>query len=160
MRQSDPSTSIIGVLSDTHGLVRSGLLAVLAGVDLIVHAGDVGRPDVLTTLQTIAPVVAVRGNVDRGEWARTLPNTQVVQAAQATLYVLHDVHALDLDPQAAGFQAVISGHSHRPGSYYRGDILYLNPGSAGASRFGLPASFAVLTVRNGHVEHELIELPD
>ena len=129
---------LVGVISDTHGLVRPAALTALAGSQLIVHAGDVGSPEVLDQLRGIAPVVAVRGNNDRGAWAECLSATEVVDLDGVFLYVLHDVKELDLDPRAAGFRAVIAGHSHRPGMEERDGVLFLNPGSAGPRRFTLP----------------------
>ncbi|MEW6267901.1 MAG: metallophosphoesterase family protein, partial [Thermodesulfobacteriota bacterium] len=120
----------VGVISDTHGLVRPGALVALDGVARIVHAGDVGKPDVLDTLARIAPVTAVRGNNDRGPWAAGLPERAVLELGAARVLVLHDRHELDLDPRAAGFAAVVSGHSHKPAIEERDGVLYLNPGSA------------------------------
>lgn len=136
----------LGVISDTHGLVRPEALALLAGCELIVHAGDVGKQEVLDELRTIAPVIAVRGNNDKGEWAQSLPETEVVEFAGLYLYIFHDLNELDLDPAAAGFQVVITGHSHRPEIVQREAVLYLNPGSAGPRRFRLPISLALLEV--------------
>jgi putative phosphoesterase len=148
----------VGVISDTHGLLRPEAAAALAGSDCIVHAGDVGRPEVLDALRAIAPTFAVRGNNDRGAWADALPAFEVVHAGGADLYVLHEIDHLDLDPAAAGFAAVISGHSHRPHAERRAGVLHLNPGSAGPRRFRLPISVARLRVRDGVVEHEIVEL--
>ena len=148
----------IGVISDTHGLVRPEALRALAGAELIIHAGDVGDADVLNALRTVAPVVAVRGNNDRGAWAEALAETAVVERAGRSLYVLHDVHALDLDPRAAGFDAVIAGHSHQPRLDRRDGILFLNPGSAGPRRFRLPVSVARLEIGVGGVEAEILTL--
>jgi putative phosphoesterase len=138
--------TVVGVIADTHGLLRPEALAALRGSDLIVHAGDVGAPEVLAGLRTVAPVTAVRGNNDRGEWARTLSESEAVEVAGRWLYVLHDVHALDLDPAAAGFAAVIAGHSHRPLVEERRGVLFVNPGSAGPRRFTLPVAVARLRV--------------
>jgi putative phosphoesterase len=138
---------VIGVISDTHGLLRPEALGALAGVDMIIHAGDVGKPEVLEGLSRIAPVHAVRGNVDRGDWARALPASQVVEADGPLIYVLHNLAELDLNPQAAGFAAVVSGHSHKPGHEMRNGVLYLNPGSAGPRRFRLPVTLARMVVR-------------
>jgi hypothetical protein len=146
------------VIADTHGLLRPEALQALGGAEMIIHAGDIGAPAVLEALRAIAPVVAVRGNNDRGAWADRLPETQVVAVGQVALYVLHDVHALDLDPAAAGFQAVISGHSHRPSVVNRRGVLFLNPGSAGPRRFKLPICVAWLSIRGAAVEAQLIEL--
>lgn len=134
----------IGLISDTHGLLRPQALAALEGSELIIHAGDVGDPKILEALKNIAPVFAVRGNVDTQPWARALPETEVVTIGGATIYVLHDVHALDLDPVAAGFQMIVSGHSHQPGSAEKRGVLYVNPGSAGPRRFNLPVTVARL----------------
>ena len=148
----------IGVISDTHGLVRKSVLKSLKGVDLIVHAGDVGEPKVLDTLQTVAKVHPVRGNVDVGKWTNNLPLTEVVEVGQVYLYVLHDLGSLELDPAAAGFNAVISGHSHIPKIEKRDDILYLNPGSAGPKRFDYPISIAFLYIKGTSIEAEIVEL--
>jgi uncharacterized protein len=148
----------VGVISDTHGLLRPEAIAALEGSDLIVHAGDVGKPDVLERLRAIAPTFAVRGNVDRGDWATALPLTDVVQVGTLQLYVLHDLSALDLDPKAAGFAAVIAGHTHRPGAEVRSGVLYLNPGSAGPRRFSLPVSLARIHVDGEHFSHDIVEL--
>ncbi len=151
---------LVGVISDTHGLLRPEALDALAGVELIVHAGDIGTPEVLGRLQPIAPVFAVRGNVDLGDWARQLPATQVVPVGRVLLYVLHNAAELELDPAAAGFGAVISGHSHEPSAVERGGVLYLNPGSAGPRRLDLPVSLARLRVQENRLQAELIELTE
>ena len=126
---------IIGLISDTHGLLRPEAVAALAGSDFIIHAGDIGRPEVLERLARIAPVTAIRGNVDRGDWAAGLPSTEVLDAGGTYLYVVHDIAELDLDPAAAGFRAVISGHSHQPAMREKDGVLDINPGSAGPRRF-------------------------
>jgi putative phosphoesterase len=149
---------VLGVISDTHGLLRPEAVKALEGVQMIIHAGDVGTPEVLGALQVIAPVVAVRGNNDKGAWAHALPETEVVEVGDVAFYVLHDVKTLDLDPVAAGFQAVISGHSHRPAMAKRQGVLYLNPGSAGPRRFKLPVSVARLIIRGSSFDAQLIEL--
>jgi uncharacterized protein len=133
----------IGLISDTHGLLRPEAVRALEGSELIIHAGDVGAPGILDGLRQIAPVVAVRGNVDRGAWAESLPETAV--AAQEIL-VIHDVHDLGLDPAAAGYRVVVSGHSHRPSRTERGGVLYVNPGAAGPRRFRLPVTVATLEI--------------
>lgn len=150
--------TLIGVISDTHGLWRPQVASAFAGVDLILHAGDVGDPGILAELRALAPVIAVRGNVDKGEWATRLPETEVVKIGTTQLYVLHNLEQLDLDPAAAGFVAVISGHSHQPMSREQGGMLYLNPGSAGPRRFALPVSVARVRVKGKRVSAELIEL--
>jgi putative phosphoesterase len=149
----------IGVISDTHGLLRPEAIRALHGVDRIIHAGDVGSPDILDRLREIAPTVAVRGNVDTAPWARALPLTETVDVEGLHLYVLHDIATLDLDPKAAGLAAVIYGHSHTPAADIRDDVLFLNPGSAGPRRFTLPISMARLEVQGAQLRHELIELP-
>ncbi|PON15299.1 metallophosphoesterase [Candidatus Entotheonella serta] len=155
--------TIVGLISDTHGLLRPEAVEVLKGSDLIVHAGDIGSIDVVEALSEIAPVVAVRGNVDKGEWAGQFPEDEVVEVPGTGkfLYVLHNVHDLDLDPAAAGFDVVISGHSHRPGIKKRGDVLFVNPGSAGPRRFTLPIATGTLKISAQGIEahiHELILL--
>lgn len=158
-----PSVSapvILGVISDTHGLLRPEALTALRGVAGILHAGDVGREAVLAPLAALAPVVAVRGNVDHGEWAERLPLTDTVEAGGALIYMIHDVHDLDLDPHAASIRVVISGHSHQPSVHEKGGVLYLNPGSAGPRRFRLPVSVARLEIgAEGQVAARLVELP-
>jgi hypothetical protein len=144
--KGNPKT--IGLISDTHGLLRPQAVRALEGSELIIHAGDVGDPEILEELKKLAPVFAVRGNVDTEPWARTLPETEVVEIESATIYVLHDVHALDLDPAAAGFQIIVSGHSHKPGQTERGGVLFLNPGSAGPRRFDLPVTVAHLNLND------------
>lgn len=149
---------IVGVIADTHGLLRPEAVAALRGSDLIVHAGDVGRPEILEELAQIAPVVAVRGNVDHGPWAQKLHMTEVVEAGPYTLYVLHDLESLAIDPAAAGFDAVISGHSHRPALEKRSGVLYMNPGSAGPRRFSLPISLGRLIATDEGLRGELVTL--
>ena len=148
----------VGVISDTHGLLRPGAIEALKGSDVVVHAGDVGGMDILGQLRAIAPTFAVRGNVDTGTWAKSLPMTEVVEVGQLQLYVLHDLATLDLDPRAAGFAAVISGHSHRPSAEMRHGVLYLNPGSVGPRRFTLPIAMARLRVAGDRLSHEMIAL--
>jgi uncharacterized protein len=148
----------IGVISDTHGLLRPEAASALAGVELIVHAGDIGNPQILATLTQIAPVYAVRGNTDRGDWAKDLPYSRVVEVGGLLLYVLHEIFTLDLDPAAAGFAAVIYGHSHRPHMERKKGVLYLNPGSAGPRRFTLPVTLGRLKVQNNTLSSELLEL--
>lgn len=152
------SPTQIGLISDTHGLLRPQAIEALRGSELIVHAGDVGKPEILIALREIAPVIAVRGNVDTSEWGRTLPETAVAQAGKVLLYILHDVHALDLNPAAAGFQVVVSGHSHQPGKFERDGVLYINPGSAGPRRFRLPVTVARLNLSRAPFEVESVEL--
>lgn len=139
----------LGVLADTHGLLRPEAVVALEGADLILHAGDVGGPEVLERLARVAPVLAVRGNVDRGAWASALPQARDVDLSPARLRLLHDLAALDRDPAADGVAAVVFGHSHRPAAFERGNVLYLNPGSAGPRRFRLPVCLARLTLARG-----------
>ena len=148
----------LGIISDTHGLLRPEAARALNGVDLIVHAGDVGKLEVLTKLKAIAPVFAVRGNVDMGAWAMELPATAIVDAGTASLYVLHNLRELDLRPEAAGFNAVISGHTHQAEQWRRDGVLYLNPGSAGPRRFHLPATLALMDVGIEPWTVEIVEL--
>ena len=148
----------IGVISDTHGLLRAQALAALQGSELIIHAGDVGDPAILAALGKMAPVVAVRGNIDRGAWAKDLPARQIVQLEQHLIYVLHDLYELDLDPASAGFHAIISGHSHQPKIETKDGVLYFNPGSAGPRRFDLPITVGRLTISDGGLQAEIIDL--
>ena len=148
----------IGVISDTHGLLRPEAIAALSGVDRILHAGDVGDAGILKTLETIAPVTAIRGNVDTAGSCAELPATEIITADGATLYMLHDEHALDLDPGAAGISCVISGHSHRPAIEHRKGILFFNPGSAGPRRFNLPVSLGFLQVKDEGLSASLLHL--
>ena len=138
---------VVGLISDTHGLLREEALRALEGSDLIIHAGDAGKPEIIDALKVLAPVVAVRGNVDKGAWANALPLTAVAEAGPTIIYVLHDIQQLDLDPAAAGFHVVVSGHSHKPGRTERAGVLYVNPGSAGPRRFRLPVTVARLDLR-------------
>jgi len=148
----------VGVISDTHGVVRPEAIEALRGSELIIHAGDVGDPDVLERLRAIAPTVAVRGNVDNGPWAQTLWSAKSSGLATFWLYVLHRLEDLDLDPKTAGFAAVIYGHSHQPSSERRDGILFLNPGSAGPRRFRLPVAIAKIRVVGTNLSPEFIHL--
>ena len=152
------NSKLIGIISDTHGLVRPQAIEALAGVDMILHAGDVGKQEVLDTLKDIAPVVAVRGNNDKGDWAQTLPDWEVVEVGKVSIYMLHDVKEIDISPAGAGFHVIVSGHSHRPSVENRRGVLYVNPGSAGPRRFKLPISLAHLTVAGDKVEAKIVEL--
>lgn len=149
----------IGVISDTHGLLRPQALESLAGVDHILHAGDVGSPAILPELARIAPVTAIRGNIDTQSWAANLPETARVVLGGQVIFMLHDRKALDFDPAGEGINAVISGHSHKPGIETLDGVLYLNPGSAGPRRFRLPVTVAFLTVADERLEAHLHELP-
>jgi uncharacterized protein len=148
----------IGVISDTHGLLRPEAVAFLRGSDYIVHAGDIGDVKVLSELSALAPVTAVRGNNDNGPWAQKIAGTEVLKVGQVSIYVLHDLAQLDLDPAAAGYQVVVSGHSHKPSMERRGGVLFLNPGSAGPRRFKLPIAVAELKIAGAAVEGRLVEL--
>jgi len=153
-----PHDSIIGVISDTHGKLRPEAVKALHGSNLIIHAGDIGSSDIVPALRRIAPVVAIRGNVDFGDVADEFPATTVAEIDGQSLYVLHNLRALDLNPKAAGFSAVISGHSHQPEFYFQDGVLYFNPGSAGPRRFSLPISLGKIVIRNGELFPEIIEL--
>ncbi len=149
----------IGVMSDTHGLLRSEVLKEFRGVDHILHAGDIGSPMVLDGLRNIAPVTAVRGNVDVDEWARALPVTAAVELGGVHFYLIHNLQDLDLDPSAAGFGVVICGHSHRSRLQWERGVLYFNPGAAGPRRFRLPVSFGMLTICGNEISSRLITIP-
>jgi putative phosphoesterase len=151
-------TTILGLISDTHGLLREDAVRALRGSDVILHAGDVGAPEILEGLKTIAPVVAVRGNVDTGEWAQALPLTEVIPMGLVRIYMLHILQDLDLDPAVAGFPMVVSGHSHKPGQTEKDGVLYINPGSAGPCRFYLPVTVARLDLGVRPWKVEFIQL--
>lgn len=148
----------VGLISDTHGLLRPEALDFLAGCDHIVHGGDIGNADILARLGEIAPLTVVRGNNDTGSWARTIPGTALLQLGSVTLYAVHDIKEIDIDPVAAGVRIVVSGHSHRPSSAERGGVLYINPGSAGRRRFSLPISAAEVIVDGGAVSSRIVTL--
>jgi len=148
----------VGLISDTHDLVRPEALAFLAGCDRIVHGGDICRPEVLDALAAIAPVTAVRGNNDRGAWAERLRESELVELDGVWLYAIHDLAQIDIDPVAAGVAVVVSGHSHRPRVETRAGVLYVNPGSAGPRRFSLPISVGELTIAGGDVSARTVAL--
>lgn len=148
----------VGLISDTHGLIRPEALDALNGSDLIIHCGDIGDPSVLEALRGIAPVRAVRGNNDKGEWASSIPTRDVIEAGGAAIYVLHNLLELDVDPDAGGFAVVLSGHSHKPAIENRGKILYVNPGSAGPRRFTLPVTVATLVLKDDRWEASIVPL--
>ncbi|MBZ5721651.1 MAG: metallophosphatase family protein [Acidobacteriia bacterium] len=148
----------IGVISDTHGLLRPEAMAALRGSDHIIHAGDIGDSEILDQLAAIAPVTAVRGNVDRGPRTRNIPTTNVLEAGGVAIYVLHILPELDLKPEAAGFAAVIYGHSHQPHQEMKKGVLYFNPGSAGPRRLRLPVSVGKLHIRGSKIRAEIVEL--
>ena len=149
---------LIGVISDTHGLLRPEALSALQGSERIIHAGDIGRPEILKRLSEIAPVTAVRGNVDRESWARNIPETNVLEVNGISIYVLHILESLDLKPEFAGISAVIYGHSHVPKQQTKNGVLYFNPGSAGPRRFKLPVTIGKLRLDAGKVRSEIIQL--
>jgi putative phosphoesterase len=148
----------IGVISDTHGLVRPEAIKALAGSDIILHAGDIGSPAVLQSLRSIAPVLAVRGNTDTDRWAGSLKEAETAELNGTLFYILHDIACLDLDPGTAGVRALISGHSHMPSISEKNGILYLNPGSAGPRRFKLPVTLARIAIRQGRFLAEIVHL--
>jgi uncharacterized protein len=149
---------LIGVISDTHGLLRPEALEHLRGSDHIIHAGDIGSPEIIPKLKEIAPVTAIRGNIDTQAWVREFPETEVVELAGKLIYVIHDLNALDLNPQAAGFAAVISGHSHQHKQEVKNSVLYFNPGSAGPRRFKLPITVGQLEIAGHHLRAEIVEI--
>jgi len=150
--------AFIGLISDTHGLLRPEALTALKGASLILHAGDIGDHGILQTLGGIAPVTAVRGNCDVGAWTEELRDTEVVESDGATIYILHDLSALELNPGAAGFRVIMSGHTHKPAVEERTGVLFVNPGSAGPRRFSLPVSIAYLHLKDGIPRCEIVEL--
>jgi putative phosphoesterase len=150
--------AMVGLISDTHGLLRPEAVRTLAGSDLIIHAGDVGAPEILAALRAVAPVVAIKGNVDTGAWASALPATAVAEVGGTRIYVVHDLNDLDLNPAAAGFDVVVSGHSHQPASAERAGVLFVNPGSAGRRRFKLPVTVARLDLGRAPWNVELVDL--
>ena len=150
---------LVGVISDTHGLLRPEAVAALKGTDLIIHAGDVGAPEVIDALRNLAPTFVVRGNVDKAHWADALPMTAHVEVGRFQFHVLHDISELGLDPAAAGYAAVVYGHSHRPSIEMRDGVWFLNPGSAGPRRFNLPVSIARVIVSGQQLRPEIVELP-
>lgn len=150
--------SKIGILSDTHGLLRPEVVSAISDCDMIIHAGDVGDPSILEKLEKIAPVHAVKGNMDQGEWAETLPLTEVVEVHKHFVYILHEIVDLDLDPAAGKFEMVIFGHSHKAELKEKKSVLYLNPGSAGPRRFTLPVTIAKVIVSSDRLIPEIISL--
>jgi len=152
------SEILVGLISDTHGLIRPEAIQALRGCDVLIHAGDVGDPEVIEQLRALAPTFVVRGNIDKGAWAASLPATEVVEVGGRSIYVLHDLSQLDLDPVAAGFAAVVSGHSHQPSIQSRNGVLYVNPGAAGPRRFKLPVTVALLRVTGDAMQPGIVEL--
>ncbi len=149
---------IVGVISDTHGLLRPEARSALRGSDYIIHAGDVGDPAILDKLGEIAPVTAVRGNVDHGAWAQKIPATNLLEIGEVSIYILHNLQELDIKPEAAKFAAVIYGHSHVPTQEVKNGVLYFNPGSAGPRRFKLPVSVGRLTIEGGKIKAKILLL--
>jgi putative phosphoesterase len=150
---------LIAAISDTHALLRPDLLPLLQGADYILHAGDVGNPDILDALRTIAPVTAIRGNIDTYGPCAQLPATETLELAGCLIHILHDVHSLDIHPHAAGIGLVLSGHSHKPSIAQRDGVLYLNPGSCGPRRFNLPVTFARVQILDGIPIAEIVPIP-
>lgn len=150
----------IGLISDTHGLLRKSAVTALADSDIIIHAGDIDTPEILDALKKIAPVFPVRGNMDRNPDGANLPEYEIVEMDGVSIYVLHDIGQLDLDPAAAGFAVVVSGHSHRPLIKYRDSVLYINPGSAGPRRFTLPISVGMLEIEDGRITPKIIQIEE
>ena len=148
----------IGIISDTHGLLRPEAIAALRDSDRILHAGDVGDPDILDRLRDIAPVTAIRGNIDREPWAKRLPETEVLEVGGVAIYMLHDLAQLDLKPEASGFRVVVYGHSHRPKVEEKNGVVYFNPGSAGPRRFQLPVGVGLMEIHAETVQAHLIDL--
>lgn len=148
----------IGIISDTHGSLNARARSALSRADVIVHAGDFDTPEVLDALEEMAPVIAVRGNMDYGSWAERLPKADMVELGGITLYILHNLNALDLDPGAADVQVVISGHTHQAADVRSGGVLFLNPGSATSPRYGADATVAMLQVAQGRIRHHFIEV--
>jgi uncharacterized protein len=149
---------LLGIISDTHGLLRREALDALRGSKLIIHAGDVGKPEILESLRMIAPVVAVRGNVDTAPWAEELPETNIVEVGAHRIFILHDRSRLAIDPAHAGFAAVVFGHTHKPLADFQEGVMFLNPGSAGPRRFKLPVSIALVRVSASRLQPEIIDL--
>lgn len=149
---------LIGVISDTHGLLRPEAKKALQGADLILHAGDIGKPQVLEELRTIAPVMAVRGNIDKGHWAKAIPESKTLEVGAVSIYMLHNIKELNLDPSVSGCKVIISGHSHKPSVQEVRGVLFINPGSAGPRRFKLPVSVAHLQIGGERVNAQLVEL--
>jgi putative phosphoesterase len=149
---------IVGIISDTHGLLRPEAAAALRGSDLIIHAGDIGRPEIIEELCSIAPTFAVRGNVDTQAWAADLPLLEIVEAGALRIAVIHEIAQFSLDPVAAGYAAVVFGHSHKPSIETHDGVLYINPGSAGPRRFKLPVTLARAVVAGRTLRAEIVEL--
>lgn len=148
----------VGIISDTHGLLRNEVVKAFKEVELIIHCGDIDTPEVLDELEKVAPVKAVRGNMDRGAWAKKLPPFDLIEINGISIYALHDLHQLDLDPESIKLDVVVNGHTHRPLMQRKKGILYLNPGSAGYRRNSSPLGISILTIKSGHLNVETIQL--
>lgn len=148
----------VGIISDTHGLLRPQAIDAVSGSDFIIHAGDIGSIDVINQLRVIAPVTAIKGNIDKGTWASAFSDNEVLEVGGRFIYIIHNLNELDLDPAAAGFEVVVSGHSHKPKVKQIDDVLYVNPGSAGPRRFSLPIALAVLDITEEAIDARIIEL--
>jgi putative phosphoesterase len=157
-RRSAKTAKVIGLISDTHGLMRPEALVALKGVDAIIHAGDIGKPEVVGELRAIAPLVAIKGNNDTAAWAGSLPQTKSVTFGSTRVFVIHDVKELQFDPAARGYRVVVSGHSHKPSVSERAGVLFVNPGSAGPRRFKLPVAVAMLTISGSDLNARIVEL--
>ena len=158
-RERQSGVHVIGLISDTHGLIRPEAIAALQNVELIIHAGDIGNLEVIRTLKGIAPIVAIKGNNDIGAWAQRFPETKLVRSNNTKLFVIHNVNELDCDPAARGYQVVVSGHSHKPSVSTRDRVLFVNPGSAGPRRFKLPVAVGRLIIEDNQLNATIIELP-
>lgn len=158
IKLKNKNSYLVGVISDTHGFLQPSVIKLFANTDLIIHAGDIDKPEVLSSLQSIAPVVAVRGNMDKGTWSAKLAETQVIEVGEVLVYVLHDLYMLDIDPVAAGFNAVISGHTHKPHVVNQKGVLFLNPGSATLPKSSCMDSAALLHIHRNSLSTEIIEL--
>ena len=157
-RFQEKDTYRVGVVSDTHGRLPQTVLNKFNGVDLIIHAGDIGDPEILDALANIAPTIAVRGNMDMGKWMHRLPQKEVIKIGKTVIYVLHDLYRLESNPDSTGYRVVINGHTHRPLAEEKHGVLYLNPGSAVLPKFGHPATVAILQINQDSIEVQLIEL--
>jgi putative phosphoesterase len=151
-------TMVVGIISDTHGLLRPEAVDALSGCDLILHAGDIGKPEVLKPLKLIAPLYAVRGNNDIGDWAEKIPEDRTVKAGSINIYMIHDIKEMAIDPKKKRINAVISGHSHKPSIQDKDGVLFINPGSAGPRRFKLPVAVAILKISQANIEAKIVEL--
>jgi len=156
--QSHSGRFVVGLISDTHGLLREEAVNALQGADMILHAGDIDIPDVLEGLRAVAPLVAVRGNMDFGRLRRELPESDIVEAADQLIYMIHEIDRIDLDPAAADISAVVYGHSHRPRIETRQGVLFINPGSAGPRRFSYPVTVARVIIRDGQLKAEIVDV--